>query len=809
MPPPDDKKGRSNPLVQRGGASQSGSDPERKAETVVGPKNPLVQRGGGSTSADPERSRETEVGVSNPLTVPPPKRRPRPIDDGGSGGAENSESTPSPEKSVSQKSQTGKSKRSVVSWVAPPGELSARHRKPEPSGYRTGHEYEPIEELQREHAELENEAPNDTHEEDDPVVPRGPLEGDGLDALDPDLPVDEDDEEVDQATPGTSAGPPMTGETEDDGNATTAGRPLKLEIIAGPDKGETRRFKGVRMVIGRTSGIEVQLTDQSVSRRHVELVVSDTGVLLRDLQSGNGTKVNGEKVAERLLVHGDVITIGKTQLRLVDEVAAFEKLRAETEAKEQEEQAKSEAAAQAKAEEEAVAGANADDGAASGEAVAGEDGGEEKHEEDDDEPAGLWDRFKALEPKKQKIVGGAAIAVVLLLVGGLVFRPGPRKPVDTGKTEAAALMQKAREAMTAGKFDEAVGMVGQAEKLSPGIDQQKLGKQAADELKNQKALDTISALIDTGKLEEARQALAALAPGTAAAEVRRQALEKRLKASSANAAGELIERLIAAGELEKAEAALQELPAGPEKAALAAQVEEGRRSLAEALESEQQQVRSAAANADQERTREQVVERASAFSIVQRKFLANDWVRAAAECDRVIESFPGNESVRKKAKALQSQIPTFGRLYDEGLRKFTAGNLVQAAPILKEARKVYLQMGLESSLGRDLEEKLTQAAITAGKDALLRDDLAQAMVYFREALSVEPKNARAQAGVDEVASHAEDLYRDGYGLKGMNAREAAAKFRLVMQITPKNSELYKRAQNQLAGLNSRTQEASP
>ena len=149
MPPSDDKKGRPNPLVQRGGGSQSGSDPERKAETVVGPKNPLVQRGGGTGGSDPERSRDTEIGVANPLTVPLPKRRPRPVDDGGSERAENSESTPSLEKSVSQKSQTGKSKRSVVSWVAPPGELSARHRKPEPSGYRTGHEYEPIEELQR------------------------------------------------------------------------------------------------------------------------------------------------------------------------------------------------------------------------------------------------------------------------------------------------------------------------------------------------------------------------------------------------------------------------------------------------------------------------------------------------------------------------------------------------------------------------------------------------------------------------------------------------------------------------------------
>jgi|CXWL01.1.fsa_nt_gi hypothetical protein len=806
MPPGDDKKGRPHPVVERGGRSSPEDDPERKASTVVGQKKPLVRRGGGDTDSDPERARNTEVGQQNPLTIPPPKRRPRPIDDGQSEGEDEVEDevekTPPIEKSVSQKSQTGKSKRSVVSWVAPPGEVSARHRKPEPSGYRTGHEYEPIEELRREN---EERASSNSETEDDPVVPQRELEGDGLDALDPDLPNGEEGAEgVEQATPGTSAGAGGNGPAseEDEGNATTAGRPLKLEIIAGPDKGETRRFKGVRMVLGRTSGIEVQLTDQSVSRRHVELVVSDSGVLLRDLQSGNGTKVNGEKVAEKLLVHGDVITIGKTQLRLVDEVAAFEKLRAETEAKEKEAQAAAEAEAAAKGEQ----GEGEAEGA-EGEEGEKKEGDEAEGEDGDDGPEGLWARFKTLEPKKQKIVGGAVIAVVLLLVGGLIFKPAPPKAPDTSKDEAAALMQKAREAMAAGKFEEAVGLIGQAEKAAPGIDQQKLGKSASDELMNQQTLDGIKKLLDDRKLEEARVALAKLAPGTARAEARRKELEKLLKDASASAAGEQVEMLIAAGDLEKAEAAIQDLPAGPEKAALAAQIDEGKRALAEALESEERQVRTAAVSADQERVRERVEQTQSAFTIVQRKFLANDWVRAAAECDRVIEAFPGNEGVRKKAKALQSQIPTFGRLYDEGMRKFNASQLVQAAPVLKEARAVYKQMGLESSLGRDLEEKLTQAAILAGKDALLRDDLAQAHVYFREALAVEPKNAKAQAGLDEVVSHAEDLYQEGYGLKTLNTRDAALKFKLVMFITPKSSELYKKAEKQLSGLKRPVEEA--
>jgi len=119
------------------------------------------------------------------------------------------------------------------------------------------------------------------------------LEGDGLEALDPEvgsrtkaLPA------LETETPAAS----LDGEEgADDDNATRAGPPLTLEIIEGPDAGKKKKFKGVRMVIGRTPGVDLLLTDQSVSRRHVELIYGDDGVLMKDCGSGNGTKVNGTR----------------------------------------------------------------------------------------------------------------------------------------------------------------------------------------------------------------------------------------------------------------------------------------------------------------------------------------------------------------------------------------------------------------------------------------------------------------------------------------------------------------------------------
>jgi pSer/pThr/pTyr-binding forkhead associated (FHA) protein len=59
----------------------------------------------------------------------------------------------------------------------------------------------------------------------------------------------------------------------------------------------------------------VALNDQNVSRRHAEIRRSGSDVVVADLGSTNGTKVNGARVTERVLEDGDDITVGTTTLR--------------------------------------------------------------------------------------------------------------------------------------------------------------------------------------------------------------------------------------------------------------------------------------------------------------------------------------------------------------------------------------------------------------------------------------------------------------------------------------------------------------
>ena len=68
-------------------------------------------------------------------------------------------------------------------------------------------------------------------------------------------------------------------------------------------------------VIGRHLENDIVLNDSNVSRRHAEFVCAAGEVVVKDLGSTNGTKVNGVVVnGEQLLQHGDVVTLGTSQV---------------------------------------------------------------------------------------------------------------------------------------------------------------------------------------------------------------------------------------------------------------------------------------------------------------------------------------------------------------------------------------------------------------------------------------------------------------------------------------------------------------
>ena len=96
------------------------------------------------------------------------------------------------------------------------------------------------------------------------------------------------------------------------------GTPSRLVCQTGPLAGEAFRLQGDQLAIGRGAEAGIFLPDASVSRRHALVCRTGAGWALRDLGSGNGTRLNGQLVlAETPLAEGDVIALGDTRLAFI------------------------------------------------------------------------------------------------------------------------------------------------------------------------------------------------------------------------------------------------------------------------------------------------------------------------------------------------------------------------------------------------------------------------------------------------------------------------------------------------------------
>ncbi|HET6679575.1 MAG TPA: adenylate/guanylate cyclase domain-containing protein [Gemmatimonadaceae bacterium] len=73
---------------------------------------------------------------------------------------------------------------------------------------------------------------------------------------------------------------------------------------------------GVPLVLGRAMASDLPVIDPTVSRRHASLLADDDGVDVRDLDSSNGTFVNGERVGHARAAVGDLVGFGQTQFAL-------------------------------------------------------------------------------------------------------------------------------------------------------------------------------------------------------------------------------------------------------------------------------------------------------------------------------------------------------------------------------------------------------------------------------------------------------------------------------------------------------------
>lgn len=89
---------------------------------------------------------------------------------------------------------------------------------------------------------------------------------------------------------------------------------VTLRILEGIEKGKEFKRLTLPITIGRESDSDVQLNDDRISRAHVKLQDHSGRVILTDLGSTNGTRVNGHPVQMRVMQPGDVLLVGRCSL---------------------------------------------------------------------------------------------------------------------------------------------------------------------------------------------------------------------------------------------------------------------------------------------------------------------------------------------------------------------------------------------------------------------------------------------------------------------------------------------------------------
>ena len=97
----------------------------------------------------------------------------------------------------------------------------------------------------------------------------------------------------------------------------------KIVVLTPEFKGRTYELATVLTTVGRLEDNSFQIPEQSVSSHHCEFMLRGNDIILKDLNSTNGTFINGEQIkAETIVRPGQVIRLGQVEVRIEDETTA-------------------------------------------------------------------------------------------------------------------------------------------------------------------------------------------------------------------------------------------------------------------------------------------------------------------------------------------------------------------------------------------------------------------------------------------------------------------------------------------------------
>jgi pSer/pThr/pTyr-binding forkhead associated (FHA) protein len=90
----------------------------------------------------------------------------------------------------------------------------------------------------------------------------------------------------------------------------------KLVVLTQSMAGRSCDLATERTTVGRVEDNAFQIAEPSVSSRHCEILLRGADIVVKDLNSTNGTFINGEKISEGVLKPGQTLRLGNVELKL-------------------------------------------------------------------------------------------------------------------------------------------------------------------------------------------------------------------------------------------------------------------------------------------------------------------------------------------------------------------------------------------------------------------------------------------------------------------------------------------------------------
>lgn len=103
------------------------------------------------------------------------------------------------------------------------------------------------------------------------------------------------------------------------GTRARNGEPTRIVVTTGRGAGASAPLPtgDEEILLGRAAGADLDVDDDYASSRHARIWRDEQGWVVEDLQSTNGTYVNGQRIAQATRIQiGDVVRVGRSQMQL-------------------------------------------------------------------------------------------------------------------------------------------------------------------------------------------------------------------------------------------------------------------------------------------------------------------------------------------------------------------------------------------------------------------------------------------------------------------------------------------------------------